>query len=250
MEGLFEREMDPEQTTKRSEGCDLVSFMSPNPECSKGVASSQGCPGRHAPGSVSYWIYFSGLSRRHFVLQSNPPIPPPVSVHRLTPELLYSGEVSSSLPWSSAVPPASASGSFLAQTLSRKSEIQLCRNYGKYRPNGGKLWFVSAPHFILPSTNFPCFIVHPAPEHPVPSRLQTVSRCVPSSSINILLCVGLWFMRPLSHSAEVQLQMRWRCRNFLLKIFRAFRKNLRRSLRRSPPFLSPSCHAFSPGHPL
>lgn len=57
-------------------------------------------------------------------------------------------------------------------------------------------FFLSPPPFILPSTNFACFIVRGAREHPVPSLLQTVSRCVPSSSINMLLCAGFCFTQP------------------------------------------------------
>lgn len=39
------------------------------------------------------------------------------------------------------------------------------------------VWISSSFH--PPSTNFTCFMVHPAAEHPVPSLLQTVSRCFP-----------------------------------------------------------------------
>lgn len=45
-------------------------------------------------------------------------------------------------------------------------------------------------------------------------------------------------MQPLRHSAEMQLQMRRRCRRLKLQIFSAFWKDLQRSRRRSPPLLS------------
>lgn len=127
-----------------------------------------------------------------FVLRANPSIPPPA----LTCSCPSADPRAANL-HSCFIPvrfPVHAQGLSCDQQLSSASPSVLipCKYAAvNLRFSNGEtpaVWICSSFH--PPSTNFTCFIVHPAAEHPVPSLLQTVSRCVPSSSINILLCVG------------------------------------------------------------
>lgn len=76
---------------RKSCGCDIVSFMSPNPECWKGVASAQVCSGRHTHlghSLISFisWVYRDTTLSFSLILPSLHLLSP-AYVHPLTPEL-------------------------------------------------------------------------------------------------------------------------------------------------------------------